>query len=173
MGAAPGPGRRRSPSLRERLRTPAVIVLALLLVAAGFLAVDELGSAGTPGAATVTFVDGDGEELGTVRVVVADTFRERYTGLSDTESLGPKEGMLFVHDGEANRTYVMRDMAFPIDIVFVGADRRVTTIYHAEVEAPPLTEYRGRAKWVVEVPYRWTVEHGVREGDRVHIDLGE
>lgn len=172
MGAAPGPSRPGSPSLRERLRAPAVVLLVLLVVAAAFFAVDELGSAADPDGATVTFVDEEGGELGTVRVTVADTFQERYTGLSDTESLGPDEGMLFVHDGEAQRTYVMRDMAFPIDIVFVDADRRITAIHHAEVEERPLTEYQGRAKWVVEVPYEWTVEHGVSVGDRVRIDRG-
>ncbi len=148
------------------------MLLVLLLVAAGFLAYDEVRTLGAPEGATVTLVDESGDELGTVRVTVADTFQERYTGLSDTESLGPDEGMLFVHDGEAERTYVMRDMAFPIDIVFIGADRRVNAIHHAEVEEPPLTRYSGQAKWVLEVPYHWTTDHGVAVGDRVRIDLG-
>ena len=171
MGAAPGPSTRESPSLADRLRVPAVVLLALLLLAGGFLAYDELSSLGGPEGATVTVVDESGAELGTVRVTVADTFQERYTGLSDAESLGPDEGMLFVHDGESERTYVMRDMAFPIDIVFIGADRRVTAVHHAEVEEPPLTQYSGRARWVLEVPYNWTVEHGVSVGDRVRLDL--
>jgi uncharacterized membrane protein (UPF0127 family) len=171
MGDAPGADHGGPTTLRNRLRWPAVVLLVLLLVAAGAFAVDELRSIGSPDVTTVTFVD-DGDELGTVEVAVADTFQERYTGLSDTESLGPNEGMLFVHDSEGERTYVMRDMAFPIDIVFVGADRRITAIHHAEVEDRPLTQYSGRAKWVVEVPYNWTVEHGVSVGDRIRIDEG-
>lgn len=160
-------------SLLEHLRLPAIFLLLLLVIVAGALAVDELRSAGNPDATTVTVLDEAGTELGTVEVTVADTFRERYTGLSDTESLGPNEGMLFVHDGEDTRGYVMRDMAFPIDIVFIDADRRITTIHHAEVEEPPLTRYEGRAKWVLEVRYNWTVEHGVEVGDRVRIDFAE
>jgi uncharacterized membrane protein (UPF0127 family) len=156
--------------LRSRLRWPAVVLLAVLLVAAGALTVDEFRTLGDPGEATVTVVDEDGTALGTVDVRIADTFEERYTGLSDTASLGPDEGMLFVHGDEGERTYVMRDMAFPIDIVFIGADRRITAIHHAEVEEPPLTRYRGRAKWVLEVPYGWTTDHGVTVGDRVRID---
>ncbi|MFB6352576.1 MAG: DUF192 domain-containing protein [Halobacteriales archaeon] len=157
------------PRLPDRLRWPALVLAVLLVVAAGALAYDELSTAGTPDATTVTVVDADGTELGTVEVRVADTVRERYTGLSDTDSLGPNEGMLFVHDAEGRHAYVMRDMAFPIDIVFVGADRRITAIHHAEVEEPPLTRYRGRGKWVLEVPYNWTVEHGVEVGDRIRI----
>ena len=123
-----------------------------------------------PAAPTVTVLDGNGTVLGTVEVRIADDYLERYTGLSDTDSLGPDEGMLFVHDSEGDYAYVMRDMAFPIDIVFIGADRRITAIHHAEVESRPLTRYRGRAKWVLEVPYRWTTDHGVVVGDRVRID---
>lgn len=124
--------------------------------------------------ATVTVVDQDGTERGIVRVRVADTFSQRYRGLSDTESLAPDEGMLFVFDREANRTFVMREMRFPLDIIFIGADRRITTIAHAPVPAPgrserELTRYRGRAKWVLEVNRNWTHAHGVTVGDRVVI----
>jgi uncharacterized membrane protein (UPF0127 family) len=174
MGDAPGPrrGADSGRGLRDRLRVPALLLLVLLLVGAGALAYDEFRSAADPDAATVTVVDQDGGTLGTVEVTVADTFRERYTGLSETTALGPDEGMLFVHDTEANHSYVMRDMAFSIDIVFIDADRRITAIHHAVVESPPLTQYSGRAKWVLEVPYNWTDEHGVGVGDRVRIDLG-
>ena len=81
--------------------------------------------------------------------------------------------MLFVHGDAGNYAYVMRDMAFPIDIVFIGPDRHITTIHHAEVEEPPLTRYRGYARWVLEVPYRWTDRHGVAVGDRVRNDPGD
>ncbi|MFB6360530.1 MAG: DUF192 domain-containing protein [Halobacteriales archaeon] len=174
MADAPGPQQRPEGvrGLRDRLRLPALVLLVLLLVGAGAVAYDEFQSSGDPNAATVTVVDQDGGTLGTVEVTVADTFRERYTGLSEATALGPDEGMLFVHDAEANHSYVMRDMAFPIDIVFIDADRRITAIHHAEVEDPPLTQYSGRAKWVLEVPYNWTTDHGVIVGDRVRIDLG-
>ncbi len=174
MGDAPGSrrGADGGRGLRDRLRLPALLLLVLLLVGAGAFAYDEFRSSGDPDAATVTVVDQDGGTLGTVEVTVADTFRERYTGLSETTALGPDEGMLFVHDAEANHSYVMRDMAFPIDIVFIDANRRITAIHHAEVEDPPLTQYSGRGKWVLEVPYNWTVEHGIEVGDRIRITGG-
>lgn len=122
--------------------------------------------------ATVTAYDDDGTRLGQVEARVADTYAKKYTGLSDTESLGPDEGMLFVYDQEARRTFVMREMSFPLDIVFVGANGTITTIHHAPVPPPgtsesELTRYSGRAKWVLEVNRNWTVEHGVDEGDRI------
>ena len=154
----------------DRLRAPAVVLLVLLAVAVGALAYDDLRDAGDPDRATVTVRDEDGTVLGTVEVRVADTARERYVGLSETASLGPDQGMLFVHESVGNYSYVMRDMAFPIDIVFVGPDRTITAIHHAEVEERPLTRYTGRARWVLEVPSGWTTEHGVAVGDRVDIE---
>jgi uncharacterized membrane protein (UPF0127 family) len=120
---------------------------------------------------SVVVRDESGATLGTVDVRIADNSSERYTGLSDTESLGPNEGMLFVYGQEGEHTYVMRGMDFPIDIVFIGADGRINKIYHAPVEDDneDLTPYPGRGQWVLEVPYNWTTEHGVEVGDTVAV----
>ncbi|MFC7098065.1 DUF192 domain-containing protein [Halobaculum marinum] len=157
----------------RRLRS--VVLLAFLVALAGCTgAVTSVTNDGEYDRTTVTVVDEDGTDLGTVEVRVADTFDKRYTGLSDTESLGPNEGMLFVHGSEGQHAYVMRDMAFPIDIVFVAANGSVTRIHHAEL--PPegtsggdLTRYRGTGKYVLEVPYGWTNRTGVSVGDSVEI----
>mgnify|MGYP000047143883 CR=1 FL=1 len=156
-------------------RTLAVVCLLVVAGCAGFPG----GGASAPGTATeagnatqVFVADEDGTELGNVTVEVADTQSERYTGLSEHESLGPNEGMLFVYDSEASHAYVMRSMAFPIDIVYVGANGRITSIHHAPVEEDneDLTRYRGVGRWVLEVPYDWTTEHGVEVGDRIRIE---
>ena len=145
-----------------------VVVAAIALAFGGPMA--DVHTPGPP-PATVTFVDSDGETLGTVQAHVADDPQERFTGLSDTDSMAADEGMVFVFEREDDRAFVMRDMDFPLDIVFVGADGHITEIAHAPVENDtPLTRYEGRAKWVVEVNRGWTEEHGVSEGDEVRID---
>jgi len=115
-----------------------------------------------------------GEPLGTVEVRIAQTFDQRYVGLSKTESLGPDEGMLFVHDEEGQHTYVMRNMSFPIDIIFIDANGTITAIHHAPL--PPegtsesgLTGYEGRGKYVLEVNRGWANRTGVEVGDRVEL----
>ncbi|WP_232700518.1 DUF192 domain-containing protein [Halobacterium wangiae] len=129
-------------------------------------------NASDEGNASVQVADDGGQTLGNVSVRIADDPQERYTGLSETESLGPNEGMLFVYAQAGERTYVMRSMDFPIDIVFVDANGTITEIYHAPVEADNqnLTEYTGYGKWVLEVPYNWTVEHNVTVGDRIAVE---
>lgn len=150
----------------DRVRKLAVFVLILVAVVLGAFAVDELRHTGTPEETTVTFLAEDGSERGTLDTRVAASFRERYVGLSNTESLGNDEGMLFVHGGEDNHTIVMRDMAFPIDVIFVDENRTITSIHHAETDASPMT---GRSKWTVEAPYNWTVRNDVSTGDSVRI----
>jgi hypothetical protein len=118
--------------------------------------------------------DADGAVLATVDVRLADTADRRYTGLSNTESLGADEGMLFVHPAEGHYSYVMRRMDFPLDIVFVADNGTVTRIHHAPLpstdEDGDLLPYRGYGRYVLEVPLDYTTEHGVEPGDylRVH-----
>jgi uncharacterized membrane protein (UPF0127 family) len=126
--------------------------------------------------ATVTAVDADtGEELGTVEAAVADSFRKHYVGLSQTDALPEDRGMLFVHDSGARRTYVMRDMSFGIDVVFVASDGRITVIHHAPEPGPDEDgsdrQYAGEGRYVLEVNYGWTTDRGVEEGDRLEFDL--
>jgi uncharacterized membrane protein (UPF0127 family) len=123
----------------------------------------------------VTAVDRDGTALGTVGVRVRDDRSERYTGLSDTESLPWNEGMLFVYDEpRADLGYVMRRMSFPIDIVYVAANGTVVRIHHAST--PPESGYErvyeGRGQYVLEVNRGWTNATGLGAGDRLELPPG-
>ncbi|MBX0295407.1 DUF192 domain-containing protein [Haloarcula nitratireducens] len=123
-------------------------------------------------ATTVAAHSDGGEQLATVEVRISNTTAQRYTGLSNTTSLGPNEGMLFVHEEEGTYGYVMREMDFPLDIIFIDANGTITTIHHAPL--PPegtdnLKEYRGRGKYVLEVNRGWANRTGVSVGDRVEL----
>ena len=106
---------------------------------------------------------------------VADTFEKRYLGLSDTEVLTEDRGMLFVQDGPGEYTYVMREMSFGIDIVFVDPNGTITTIHEAPAPGPDedgnSQEYSGTGQYVLEVNEGWTAERGVEVGDEVRFEL--
>lgn len=162
---------------RGRVRT--VLISLLVITLLGVLAV-ELALVVPPwvqdrGGAVVTLIDTDSsEQLARVDVEVADTRDERYTGLSEHESLAEGQGMLFVYDGVTHRTFVMRDMDFPIDMIFVGANRRITAIHHARAPGPNEDgediRYSARAKYVLEVPRGFANDTGLSVGDRIDID---
>ncbi|WP_254766046.1 DUF192 domain-containing protein [Salinilacihabitans rarus] len=157
-------------------RVPAVLlsVGVVLLVAVLAAHLGFLPAPWSADRATVTVVAGDGTTKAVVDAEVADTPVERYVGLSDHDSLADGEGMLFVHGSEDERTYVMREMDFAIDVVFVGADGEITAIRHARAPDPGEDgedlAYSGRAKWVLEVPRGYADERGIEAGDAVAIE---
>jgi len=170
----PGPRLTLSRLLGGVFLVATVGLLVAVLVAFGVVPIPAPADSAY-GNATVTVSDENDTRLGRVDVRIADSFRERHTGLSETESLAENRGMLFVYDSEGNHTFVMRDMDFALDIVFVGADRRITRTHHAPVPPPGTSEnelepYRGRGRWVLEVNRNWTTEHGVGVGDRIEIE---
>lgn len=122
--------------------------------------------------AIVTVSNADGMTLAVVEAEVASTVDEQYTGLSEHESLGEDAGMLFVYNEEETRTFVMREMEFPIDIIFIDAGRQITTIYEAATEddQSALTKYREQAQWVLEVPYEYATSNNINRGSHVKID---
>ncbi len=156
------------PARRVYLSLALLIALAVLLAVA--LGVPAIFTSEYDDA-TVRISDENGTELAVVHATVADTPQDRYVGLSDTDSLSEHQGMLFVFDDEDERAFVMRDMDFPIDIIFIGADGRITTIHEAPVEEGSYsTRYRGEAQWVLEVNYGYAEDHGIGVGDVVTIE---
>jgi uncharacterized membrane protein (UPF0127 family) len=124
---------------------------------------------------TAVTVESDGKTLGAVTAAIADTPDLRYTGLSDTESLPKDRGMLFVYNAASDHTFVMREMDFPIDIVYADSDGTITRIHHAPEPGPDEDgndqEYPGFGQYVLEVNYDWTTDRGIEVGDRLVFEL--
>lgn len=122
---------------------------------------------------TVAVRTPDGDLLGWVRAAIADTPELRYLGLSDTDSLPEYYGMLFVYDDVDDRTFVMREMDFGIDIVYADDDGVITAIHHAPEPGPDEDgedqRYPGRGQYVLEVTYGWTTDRGVEVGDVIDV----
>lgn len=59
---------------------------------------------------------------------LALTAREQYRGLSGRKNISTQEGMLFIFTDVADKTFVMREMNFPLDIIFIR-DHKVVNLY--------------------------------------------
>ncbi|MFB6235468.1 MAG: DUF192 domain-containing protein [Halopenitus sp.] len=153
-------------------RQVAIALAVSALLVAGAVAVN-VGLVGPDYERTTVEVEDSGtnETLATVDVRVADSLYERYVGLSNTERLGPNEGMLFVHEEPGEHAYVMRDMSFAIDIIFVAPNGTITEIHTAQPEERPYTKYKGYGSYVLEVRAGFADDHGIDVGDRVKIAL--
>lgn len=113
-----------------------------------------------------------GEEF---KVLVADTQNHRIAGWSNHKDMGEYGGMLFVFPGAGQHTMVMRDMLFPLDIVWFNG----RTIVDMAPNLPPepekneaeLTPYFARlpSTIVLELPAGFIKAHGLKIGDTIEI----
>ena len=88
-----------------------------------------------------------------IQVEVSDTQNERTKGLSGKENLGNREGMLFVFDNEDLHGIWMKDMNFPIDILWINEDYEIVDIKeNAKPESFPEIFYpKTKSLYVLEV----------------------
>lgn len=104
-------------------------------------------------------------------VDVAQTEFERVQGLSGRPQLTPHEGMLFIEPGPGKPKFWMKDMKFPIDIIWIGSGNAVVDITENFLpESYPATaEPKSDAQYVLEVSAGWARMNKVSIGDIVTI----
>ncbi len=114
-----------------------------------------------------------------VRVSVAATEATRERGLSGRESLKADEGMLFVFGGTDTYAFWMKDMRFPIDILWIRNGQLVDITTDAAIPVAgqelPLYFPRVPVDHVLEVSAGFARAHGLRTGMPVaiHVDKAD
>ncbi len=105
----------------------------------------------------------------TVSVELAQTEEKIIRGLSGRESLLPDHGMLFVLPREFPAPFWMKEMNFPIDIIWISRTKRVVHIEHSlsPQTYPQTFAPTENALYVLEVPAGFSQSHAVRVGDPV------
>jgi uncharacterized membrane protein (UPF0127 family) len=168
-----GTGRRPGPALLALL----VAALAAVLI---FLAIHMLTEVvmDGPGAETetVSFDLADGGSLNFTCEVADDSF-ERMKGLQNREDLPEDRGMVFVYGEPQHVTFIMPNMHFPLDMVFIAGNGTVINVAEADVEDPDtpyndLVRYQseGEVKWVVEINQGLCAANGIGPGTHVTIN---
>lgn len=105
----------------------------------------------------------------TIEVEVADTLISRKHGLSGKNGLSDNQGMLFVYDMPGFYSFWMKDMNFPIDIIWIdetktiiGVNKNVSPDTFPETFQPP-----SLAKYILEVNAGWPDKNLIQIGDLV------
>lgn len=107
--------------------------------------------------------------------VVPTSEKMRIRGLSYRDSMGPYEGMYFIFDRVGINRMVMREMRFPLDMVWLNGST-ITDL--AENLAPEpgrpekeLTIYSNKTPGtgVMELPAGFIKKYGLKVGDKVEI----
>lgn len=86
---------------------------------------------------------------------LAKTFEQRRQGLSGTSELRPNQGLILVYETDGQWPIWMKDMHYPLDIIWLDKDKKVVYIV---TNAPP-DSYPDKtfvpnkdARYVVELP---------------------
>lgn len=99
-----------------------------------------------------------------IQVEVADSQQEQTRGLSGRDSLPTGSGLLFDFKGEGEWGIWMKDMRFPIDIVWAN-DTVVTVAYNVSPDTyPQVFNPTAPARYVLELPAGYAAAHGIVEG---------
>jgi uncharacterized protein len=102
-------------------------------------------------------------------VTVADTVAERTQGLSGRPRLADNEGMLFVFDEADRYGFWMKDMNFPIDIIWLSEEGFVVDVDEAASPESYPTVFKPDvpARFVLEVHAGFAREHSIRQGSKI------
>ncbi|MFH1662222.1 MAG: DUF192 domain-containing protein [Candidatus Falkowbacteria bacterium] len=109
-----------------------------------------------------------------VDVEIADTDELRYNGLSNREELCDNCGMLFSWNDKKERIFVMRNMNFALDIIFIDDDEIVEISKNAFPEGKDyVMQYKSGepVNYVLEVNAGFCDEYDIEVGDGVEINL--
>lgn len=162
--------------ISPRLSVPLLLMAVLL---AAFISLALVPSSRNPSInseGSVTFHDSGGPLV--LDVELADTPQEHATGLMNREFLSESEGMLFIFEGDSQRSFWMKNTLIPLDMIFINSS---LDIVHIVDDARPCEAsysygcptYKSAlpAKYVVEANSGFAENHGIEPGQRVSLNL--
>ena len=142
------------------------------------LSTDVLAPTPTPIATAATDVLVLRVGAGKFIVEVVDDTIERAAGLSGRDSLAEGTGMWFAYPAVGQPSFWMRDMRFPVDLVWVDASLRVVAVTHqapsppagATVDDLPLYSPGAPIMYVLEINAGQAVDLGIEAGALVSLE---
>ncbi|MEX0920204.1 MAG: DUF192 domain-containing protein [Candidatus Pacearchaeota archaeon] len=107
-------------------------------------------------------------------VEIAETPEERRIGLSEHESLGEDEGMFFIFEEETRSGFWMKDMDFPIDIMWIDSDFEIIGIEEnlqpCNAGNCPVVYPEEKIKYALEISSGLSDFYNFKEGDSVGLE---
>lgn len=106
-----------------------------------------------------------------ISLEVADTQDTRAQGLSGRDGLATNTGMLFVFDNDGSNCMWMSDMEFPIDMVWLNAQKEIVMIAdNVSPDTFPQTfcSEEMLSRYVLEVPAGTVQQYGLQLGQKLN-----
>ena len=108
----------------------------------------------------------------TIKVILAETPTEQSKGLAIKDSMNENEGMFFIFDTPQKYSFWMKDMKFPIDIIWIDTTGKIV---HIEKNLQPCIFLLPCASYspdidslyVLEVVSNFTNKYNIKIGDKI------
>jgi hypothetical protein len=105
----------------------------------------------------------------TIKVELARSPQEKEVGLSGRQSLPPDQGLLFIFDKPRYYPFWMKDMKFPIDIVWLDKNGFVIDITKnlQPSSFPQRVTSKSPSQFVLELNANFTEQNNIKIGDKL------
>jgi hypothetical protein len=105
-----------------------------------------------------------------IKIEIAANDLQRYRGLSGRDSLCDNCGMYFIFPAKSKLEFVMRDMNFPLDIIFINDNKIINIAANLKPEGTKISNIyssTGEANRVLELKAGECERLGIKVGDLV------
>lgn len=112
-----------------------------------------------------------------ISCAIADTPQKTAKGLMFVKQLPKNEGMLFVFDQEQEQYFWMKNTLIDLDIIFLDAEQKITTLYeqvpHTYTYTPDyqIPVVQGQGQYVLEAAAGTITRHALKQGQRLEFTL--
>jgi len=110
-------------------------------------------------------------------VEIADDSSERALGLMNREFFSDDKAMLFIYEKEGHPSFWMKNMNFPLDIIFIGSDFKIRQIeqevqpcFSDALDCPRMIS-SFPVQYVLEVNSGYTKRRQIKVGNVVNLSL--
>ena len=105
-----------------------------------------------------------------IQAEVVSAFAEREKGLMFRESLAEDRGMLFIFEEEGLYSFWMKNMRFPLDIIWLDLNKKIVEIKENVLPCSESCETlspENKARYVLEVNAGFTRRNKIKVGESV------
>ena len=103
-----------------------------------------------------------GSKTYTLEIAADDPSREH--GLMERDALDADHGMIFIFAKPSEQNFWMYHTRFPLDIIYVGADKKVVSVSTMKAYDRTQTYSNGLAKYAIEINSGQAAACGIRAG---------
>ena len=107
-----------------------------------------------------------------VTVELAVSEQEKTCGLSLRDELPIDHGMLFIYSSDRMLRFWMKDTRMPLSIAFIASTGKILNILEMKpMDTGNIYRSTAPARYALEMPTKWFVDHRVQPGDQVTFSL--